>query len=176
MSITRSTDSRAGFCLTRVLCMVGLVVSLACLCRFAFADLPDDPFQRCATKALRGDFAGAPQWKLDVYDRGLSLGVTANRTAWLTAYYGTRPDGKRDRYGRPCTLRHAAARDEQVPRRAFVWTAQSGIRQVLDTGSVDNIRRARKKGADVWIDAWLPSPSHNSWGSTVTPLAVIPNG
>ncbi len=62
--------------------------------------------------------------------------------------------------------------------RVHCWrpqTAQSGIRQVLDTGAKSNMRRARKKGADVWVDAWLPSPAHNSWGSTVTPLAVIPN-
>ena len=136
--------------------------------------LPADPFQRVAVKIAQGHIH-AHGWQRDAYARGLAAGVTADKRAWLTAYYGNHPDGKRDRYGRPCTLRHAAARDEQVPRRAFVWTAQSGIRQVLDTGAKSNIRRARKKGADVWNDAWLPSPAHNSWGSTVTPLAVIPN-
>jgi hypothetical protein len=134
--------------------------------------LPADPFQRVAVKIAQGHIH-AHGWQHDAYARGLASGVTADKRAWLTAYYGTRPDGKRDRYGRPCTLRHAAARDEQVPKRAYIWTAQSGIRQVLDTGAKSNIRRARKKGADVWIDAWLPSPAHNSWGSTVTPLAVI---
>lgn len=155
--------------------MIAQIATLFAATLAAPADLPRDPFQRAATKALAGQFGDLHHWQRDAYARGLAAGVTADKRAWLTAYYGTRPDGKRDRYGRPCTLRHAAARDEQVPRRAFVWTAQSGIRQVLDTGSAANIRRARKKGADVWVDAWLPSPAHNPWGSTVTPLAVIPN-
>jgi len=155
--------------------MIAQIATLFAATLAAPADLPRDPFQRAATKALAGQFGELHHWQRDAYARGLSAGVTADRTAWLTAYYGTRTDGKRDRYGRPCTMRHAAARDEQVPRRAFVWTAQSGIRQVLDTGARSNMSRARKKGADVWIDAWLPSPAHNSWGSTVTPLAVIPN-
>ena len=155
--------------------MIAQIATLFAATLAAPADLPRDPFQRAATKALAGQFGDLHHWQRDAYARGLASGVTADKRAWLTAYYGNRPDGKRDRYGRPCTLRHAAARDEQVPRRAFFWTAQSGIRQVLDTGSAANIRRARKKGADVWVDAWLPSPAHNSWGSTVTPLAVIPN-
>ena len=155
--------------------MIAQIATLFAATLAAPADLPRDPFQRAATKALAGQFGELHHWQRDAYARGLASGVTADKRAWLTAYYGNHPDGKRDRYGRPCTLRHAAARDEQVPRRAFVWTAQSGIRQVLDTGARSNISRARKKGADVWIDAWLPSPAHNSWGSTVTPLAVIPN-
>lgn len=155
--------------------MIAQIATLFAATLAAPANLPRDPFQRTAQKALAGQFGDLHHWQRDAYARGLAAGVTADKRAWLTAYYGTAPDGKRDRYGRPCTLRHAAARDEQVPRRAFVWTAQSGIRQVLDTGSVANIRRARKKGADVWIDAWLPSHAHNYWGSTVTPLAVIPN-
>ena len=153
--------------------MIAQIATLFAATLAAPADLPRDPFQRTAQKALAGQFGDLHHWQRDAYARGLAAGVTADKRAWLTAYYGTRPDGKRDRYGNRCTLRHAAARDEQVPKRAYIWTAQSGIRQVLDTGSAANIRRARKKGADVWIDAWLPSPAHNSWGSTVTPLAVI---
>jgi len=156
--------------------MIAQIATLFAATLAAPADLPRDPFQRAATKALAGQFGDLHHWQRDAYARGLCAGVMADRRAWLTAYYGTRPDGKRDRYGNRCTLRHAAARDEQVPRRAYIWTAESGIRQVLDTGAKSNMRRAREKGADVWIDAWLPSPAHNTWGSTVTPLAVISNG
>lgn len=162
-----------GFCLCRALAVLGLAVCLGAIAHDALADLPTDPFQRCATKALRGDFGKLADWQRAAYKRGLAQGVTAGRKAWLTAYYGTRPDGRRDRYGNPCTWRHAAARDEQVPRNAYIWTAESGLRQVLDTGAKSNISRARAKGACTWIDAWLPSPRHNHWGSTVTPLAVI---
>jgi hypothetical protein len=136
-------------------------------------DLPADPFQRTATRALRGDFGKLQPWQRDAYTRGLAQGATADRRAWLTAYYGTAPDGKIDRYGNPCTWRTAAARDEQVPRRAYIWTPQSGIRQVLDTGAKSNIRRAKARGACTWIDAWVPSRKHNTWGAVVTPLAVI---
>lgn len=135
--------------------------------------LPDEVFTRTATRALRGDFGPLHDWQRAAYKRGLALGVMADRRAWLTAYYGTHPDGRRDRYGNPCTWRTAAARDEQVPPRSYVWTPQSGIRQVLDTGSRANIRRARARGACTWIDAWLPSRRYNTWGAVVTPLAVI---
>lgn len=135
--------------------------------------LPDEVFTRTATRALRGDFGKLQPWQESAYKRGLALGVTADRTAWLTAYYGTDADGKVDRYGNKCTWRTAAARDEQVPRRAYVWTGPSGIRQVLDTGSRANIRRAQRRGACTWIDAWVPSRRHNTWGAVVTPLAVI---
>jgi hypothetical protein len=174
------TRRTRGFCLCRALAVLGLTACLGALARAAFADLPTDPFQRCAVKALRWDFGRLADWQRAAYKRGLAKGVTADRRAWLTAYYGTRPDGRRDRYGNPCTWRTAAARDEPVPRRAYIWTAQSGLRQVLDTGAKSNIdaaQRPPKEGGGgpgtIWIDAWLPSARHNHWGSTVTPLAVI---
>ena len=154
--------------------LIAAIVAVTFAAPAAAADtLPEDPFQRTATRALRGDFGPLQPWQRRAYSVGLALGVTADRTAWLTAYYGTHADGKVDRYGNKCTWRTAAARDEQVPRYSYVWTPQSGIRQVLDTGSRENIRRAQKRGACTWIDAWVPSARYNTWGAVVTPLAVI---
>ena len=176
MSITRSTDSRAGFCTLRILSMIGLVVSLTCLCKFAFADLPSDPFQRCATKALRGDFPGAPQWKLDVYDRGLSLGVTTCYQFLVTAYLGTEPDGRVDSRGNRCTWRTAAS--NRVPYGSYIWTEQWGIRKVLDCGARSNDKRADRAGCHAWADMWFPTARHaraaGCDGWLPTPGAVIP--
>lgn len=158
--------------------------------------LPDDPFQRTATSALRGDFGALQPWQEQAYKAGLAQGVRADKTAWLTHYLGSHADGKRDRWGNPCTLRHAAARDEQIRSRyrcdrgryhlieVYVWT-RHGIRQVLDTGAKSNIRLAQRPrnlkepwkggaGPDgVWVDYWYPTRRDAPFGVDVTPLAVI---
>jgi len=177
MSISRSHQHRAGFCALRVLSIIGIAASLACLCRFAFAALPSDPFQRCATKALRGDFPGAPAWKLDVYARGLALGVRTEHTFLVTAYLGTEPDGRVDRRGNRCTWKTAAS--NRIPYGMHVWTEQWGIRQIRDCGAKSNDRKADRAGCTSWLDIWFPTASAaraagcDSW--IPTPGAVIPN-
>lgn len=162
----------------RIAAVLGLAASAACLCRFAAAatDLPADPFQRTATKALRGDFEGAPAWKLDVYRRGLSLGVTACCEVLVTAYLGTEPDGRVDRRGKPCTWRTAAS--NRVPYGSYLWTEEWGVRQVLDCGARSNDRKAERAGCHFWADMWFPTARAarraGCDGWTPTSGAVIP--
>ena len=165
---------------TRALAVVGLAVSLACLCKFAAAntDLPRDPFRRCAVKALRGDFDSAPAWKLDAYRRGLSCGVTARHRLLVTAYLGAEPNGRVDRRGKPCTWKTAAS--NRIPYGSYIWTERWGIRQVLDCGARSNDLKADRADCHAWVDLWFPTAAHarragcDGWAPT--PGAVIPGG
>jgi hypothetical protein len=133
--------------------------------------LPHDPFQRCATKALRGDYGELSGWQREGYRRGLEQGVTARSLVFLTAYYGTEVGGRIDRRDQRCTLKHAAA--NRVPQGHYVWT-KFGLRKVLDSGAHSNDTYARDHGAAFWIDFWYPRRSHCPFGgSTYTHVAVI---
>lgn len=118
-------------------------------------ELPADPAQRAATKALRGDSGTLKPWQVKGYKLIIETGAKADRTLVLTAYYGTEPDGVRDRYGNPCTLRTCAS--NKLPRHAYVWTERTNLRQVLDCGARSNDRRAARLGG-TWMDAWYRTP------------------
>ena len=105
-------------------------------------DLPSDPFQRTATKALRGDYGKLQRWQHEGYSRGLAEGVTASRTLVLTQYNGREASGKIDGHKKPCTMRTCAS--NRIRQYAWVWTERTGLRQVLDTGALSNDRRARR--------------------------------
>lgn len=139
----------------------------------ALAQLPADPFQRVATKALRGDFGKLQQWQVTGYKRGLEQGVTASTSIWLTAYYGTEGSGKVDSRGNRCTYRTCASNN--VKRGSYIWT-RYGLRQVLDCGAKSNDGIARRKGASLWVDYWYPSARHASFAGAnagVVSAAVI---
>ena len=120
-------------------------------------DLPSDPFQRTATKALRGDYGKLASWQRAGYTAGLQQGVTVSRCLVLTQYNGNEASGKRDRRGRACTMRTAAS--NIVPENSYIWTERTGLRQVLDTGAHSNDRKARGIGG-TWVDIWFPTASH----------------
>lgn len=129
-------------------------------CRNGMADaevapsaLPDEPFARCAVKALRGDYGQLAEWQRVGYARGLEVGAVPVRV-WATTYYPEEgfPRGARTASGYGCSERVAAC--NRLPARTFVWTQQSGIRQVLDTGARSNDARAERLGADMWMDVW----------------------
>jgi hypothetical protein len=120
-------------------------------------DLPADPFQRTATRALRGDYGKLARWQRAGYAAGLQQGVTASRCLVLTQYNGHEASGKWDGHEHPCTMRTAAA--NRIPQYAWVWTERTGLRQVLDTGARANDRVARSKGG-TWVDIWYPTARH----------------
>lgn len=142
----------------------GLACSILTTRALPARELPSEPVQRCATKALRGDFGELEAWQAAAYRMVLERGVRADRTARVTPYYGTEPDGKIDRRDRACTLRHVAA--NSIPYGHYVWT-ELGVRQVLDCGASWNDRVAREKGTDLWLDYWWPSPAKSGQRGTV---------
>jgi len=137
--------------------LAGLLLAIA-----AAADLPQDPLQRCATKALRGDFGTIKPWQAKGYRAALTEGVTVQGKAWVTSYYPQEGfwRGKPTRSGIGVTERSAAVqrRDWQRHRGAYVWTQAYGLRIVEDTGANSNTRVARNRGAGIWLDYWFPRP------------------
>ena len=117
--------------------------------------LPQDPFQRCAYKAVVLGLWPLQEWQRVGYQRGLDIGARKAR-AWLTSYYPEEgfPRGQMCRWGYPVSERVAAA--NRLPARTFVWHPRTGIRQVLDTGARSNDRVAERKGAAFWCDFWEP--------------------
>ena len=129
-------------------------------------ELPSDPFQRTAVKALRGDFGKLKPWQVSGYKAGLTAGVTVQGLAWVTSYYPQegfyRGKGTRSRVG--VSERSAAvSRATWAQRRGmYVWTAAYGIRIIEDSGATSNDRVARRKGADTWVDKWFPRPMNRN--------------
>lgn len=136
-----------------------------------------DPFRKCARKALAGEFGELEPWQETGYRRGLERGMTCDTQAWLTVYGPWEGrQGRTDRRGRPCSWRTAAA--NAIPENSWVWSPVDGrIRQVRDCGAKSNDRRARRRGATVWVDLWHRRARQVTWGgSMVTNIAVIPRG
>ena len=161
------------------------------VCKSCSADgLPEDPFRRAATKALRGDFGTLKPWQRQGYERGLAQGVTANTPLVLTAYLGTERDGRIDRRGRqlpgPNGTGMETCASNRIPENSWVW-AREELRQVRDCGSLRNdfcklFRQAcRLGGVSVseahWVDYWWPNAAtarrHGRWGWKLEMGAVI---
>jgi len=134
--------------------------------------LPIDPAMRCAVKALRGDYGELAEWQERGYIAAISCGVDWRR-AWATQYYPSEgfPRGQACSTGYPVDERVAAA--NELPAYAWVWSNTTGLRQVLDCGARRNDRVARRKGADLWIDFWVPRAGEWGWETKIIDVAVI---
>lgn len=137
----------------KTFCAIASLIAMTFSC--IASDLPDDPFQRCAVKAVRGDYGAIEEWQRVGYQRGIDIGATQRR-AWVTTYFPEEgfPRGQMCRWGYPVSERVAAS--NRLPARTFVWHPKTGIRQVLDTGAKSNDSRADRMGADLWCDFWEP--------------------
>lgn len=138
-----------------VLVVAYVILVATCRCAHA-ADLPADPALRCATKALRGDYGPLQEWQRVGYTQFLTHGPTWRRV-WGTTYYpaeGFRRGQVCRWWGAGCSERVVAA--NRLPARSWVWCAEAGLRQVLDTGSPRNDRVADRRGLDLWVDWWEP--------------------
>lgn len=137
------------------------------------AALPADPFQRCAVKALRGDYGTLADWQRRGYQAGLNAGVTVQGTATVTTYYPQEgfPRGQATRSGAGVCEKHAACLRREWPRLrgSYVWVQPTtnsqgrlvgGIRQIMDTGANSNHSRfGTRMGSDRWLDYWYPTPT-----------------
>lgn len=117
--------------------------------------LPTDAFRRCAVKALRGDYGPLAEWQRKGYRHGLEQGAQQVR-CWVTTYYPEEgfPRGATTASGHGCSERVAAA--NRLPRHSWIWTPETGLRQILDTGARSNDARAQRLGASLWVDLWEP--------------------
>ena len=109
-------------------------------------DLPTDPLQRCATKALAGCFGKLAPWQTAAYRHYLAHGAEKRRV-WLTQY--GRWEGYR---GAPY---HIAANPRHLPMGSVVWLSKPGaLRVVTNRGAGYNDAIARRRGCDHWVDLW----------------------
>lgn len=124
--------------------------------------LSTDPLQATAREALAGRWGKLPEWKRRSYQRVIAEGLTVRPgRLWVTHYWPAEGrDGQVDCRGNRCTSRTAAC--NQLPYGTVVWLQEPcGLRQILDVGARRNDRRARRYGADFWLDRWAPGPRGN---------------
>ena len=153
----------------------------------AQADLPADPVQRVADKALGGVYGELEDWQHKAYTYALAQNAQISGVAWLTHYTPWEGfyRGKAVRWGQGCSERIAAAimidrawykglpadkRDRPgLDLSRQVWTGDYilvklpmgwQVRQILDTGAMSNLPIARnREGCDIWIDFWTDKES-----------------
>lgn len=150
--------------------MTRALVGLGLLCAGSVhaGDLPSNPAQRVAAKALRGYYGPLPNWQRVGYT-AILRGPVREMVAWRTHY--TPREGTqalRDRYGNRCSTRTLAS--NRLPRRAWVLVLgpQVELRQNLDCGAKSNDRRfADRNGADCWIDLWTSDERLRNVGGPV---------
>jgi hypothetical protein len=135
------------------------------------AALPDDPFQRCAVRALRGDFGKLQSWQERGYQLGIKYGAKANTKTWNTCFYGTEASGRTTRWAGRCSWRTCAA--NRLPAGAYVWHEKGNLRVVEDTGAHSNDSHADRLGCEMWVDWWAPCPGDAPFDTHVARIAVI---
>jgi len=111
--------------------------------------LPLDPFRRCATKALRGDFGTLRPWRQAAYAWGLATGVTCCGVAKVTSYgHKWEPawlaGGTQTASGSRVHLGGCASNPE-IPFGTLIWTPY-GLRYVTDRGGWVKVGYARVYG------------------------------
>jgi hypothetical protein len=124
--------------------------------------------QAVAEKALAGQFGPLAAWQQEGYER-IAAGRVVKKLAWVTHYSQFEPgcstrtaSGRRVEHGRTCAMLGA-------PFGTFVLLdLPSGmtLRQVWDRGSRRNLTRARKKGADTWVDLYKNTRDRRSLNET----------
>jgi len=118
-------------------------------------ELPTDPFLRCATKALRGDYGNLERWQEEAYKKGLAARLKADKPLVLTQYNAHEGrSGRVDCHGKPCGWHTAAS--NKIPQGYVIWTNLTGLRIICDRGSRRNDRIAARLGG-TWVDIWFPS-------------------
>jgi hypothetical protein len=151
--------------------MIRYILALSLLCCHAqAATIPE----QVARKAINGYFGELQEWQRVGYTRILDRGTT-EKTAWITPYWIGEP-GVDDETasGRKVELGRTAAMLEprwgEIPYGTFVLisTAEGHIlRQIWDTGSRANAGRARRRGAETWIDIYVDGPTNWNYVSKI---------
>ena len=142
--------------------------------------LPTDPLQRCATRALRGDYGRLRTWQGDAYRTVLAKGITVQGRAKVTRYCPqcsgrTCADGSRVRPG-------ICAAPRRVPMHSLVFIAGEGLYRVTDRGGAVQWAPSRylRSGELAVFDTWVPDCPGGCWTGPGTrrrvPFAVLTGG
>ncbi len=158
-----------------LVCLVLLTIGCMVGAEVEEAPLPEDPFQRVAVRALRGEWGELAEWQRLGYER-IAAGEGQQMRLWVTFYWPKSPNcsgGSRTASGMPVNRRIAAMLDRRNPWGDWVLVALPEgmqLRQVYDTGSRANHARAVRQGADTWVDLWEPRRRMQSF---VRPALVV---
>ncbi len=134
--------------------------------------LPANPVQRVAHKALSGEYGKLEDWQYKAYKYALAQGANVDGVAWVTSYgpWEGFMFGEACAFGYGCSDSTAAA--NLIPSHYYVlielpegWE----VRRIEDRGARRNDFLARRKGAQVWIDRWV----RTNEGSYLTRYASI---
>ena len=136
--------------------------------------LPDDPVQRCATKALRGDYPILKPWQRDAYEWVLAKGVTCCGKAKVTSYgknweSAAMAGGRWTASGSHVHIAGCAANPE-IPFGTLIWTSY-GLRYVTDRGGWVKVNRRftrRSETANLDYYTWESWPTLRE-----TPWAIV---
>jgi len=135
----------------------------------AVADLPDDPFRRCAVKALRGDYGTLADWQRQAYEWGLARGlrVPPENRAKVTSYGPWEPCGKYTASGEAVSLRWVSVDPKHVPLGTLIWTPW-GLRYAMDTGAAVKVagqylREGENQNLDYFTEHEIETQRHVPW-------------
>lgn len=150
-------------------------IAISLLLVMTAADLPADPVQRVAEKALAGEYGDLERWQEKAYQYALAQGTAPAGLCWQTYYtpYEGYDRGEATAHGYGCSERTAAA--NAIPAHWYVMVELPGgwtVRQIQDTGASFNDPVARRKGAKLWIDLWSDKREHTNV-SSITRYALI---
>ncbi len=114
--------------------------------------LPSEPFQRCATKALRGDYGALEHWQRCAYIWGIAKGIRCCGLAKVTSYgpweSPCMSGGDETASGLSVSTKFCAANPE-LAFGTIIWT-EYGLRYVQDRGGwvklgwVENVGRVTR--------------------------------
>jgi len=106
----------------------------------ARADLPTDPCQRCAVKALRGAYGQLPRWKHDAYIWIVAKGIRCGgNLAKITSYGPWEGCGTETFSGDRACTEFVSVDPEHIPLGTLVWTPW-GLRYAMDTGGAVKVQ------------------------------------
>jgi len=114
-----------------------LLLSLLLCAPVLACELPDDPAQRCATRAIRGDFGELKAWQRDGYQHILDNNITVQGTAKVTSYSyhweSRRMAGGEWTASGSHVHTAGCAANPGIPFGTLIWTPH-GLRYVTDRG------------------------------------------
>lgn len=123
----------------------------------------EDPFRRCAKKALAGEFGELKPWQKQAYQWGLWRGVHADQRAKVTSY-GYKWESRQMAGGiRTASGSHVhrdgCAANPGISFGAIVWTPY-GLRYVFDRGGLVKLAYTNsREAANLDYYTWGPLPT-----------------
>ena len=119
---------------------------MAPVAEIAIDPLPEDPCQRCAVKALRGDYNPLRTWQRYVYQYILDHNITVQGYAKLTGYgYHYESERGQNEWTSCGSHVHTAgcSANPEIPLGTLIWTPY-GVRYVNDRGGAVKLRNTRR--------------------------------